>query len=192
MTEGTGAAFTVTASEAPGAALTVNLEVADAPNADFVSDSNQGDGTVIIAAGKASAEFTVPTEAGADDEPNGRVTVTVAEGTARAFTLSLGRALRAGEKLAIPLAFAGGATRGTDYTTPCPGALPAGVGCANLDSGNAAVTFTGSAGASATSVALRLTPLADNVTEPGGEDGGRQPRRAGGDGRRLRPVHHQR
>ena len=94
----------------------------------------------------------------------------VAEGGTKTFTVTLGRGLVNGEALAVPLTFGGAATRGADYTTACPAAPPAGVACANLDSGNAMVTFTGpSAGTTARTVTLTLTAAADGAAEPGGE-----------------------
>ena len=94
----------------------------------------------------------------------------VAEGGTKTFTVTLGRGLVSGEALPVPLTFGGAATRGTDYTTACPTTLPTGVACANLDSGNAAVTFTGpSTGTTATTVTLTLTAATDGTTESGGE-----------------------
>ncbi len=94
----------------------------------------------------------------------------VAEGGTKTFTVTLGRGLVNGEVLPVPLTFGGAATRGTDYTTACPTTLPTGVACANLDSGNAAVTFTGpSTGTTATTVTLTLTAATDGTTESGGE-----------------------
>ncbi len=104
-------------------------------------------------------------------------TVTVAgsagnieEGETKTFTVTLGRGLVNGETLPVPLTFTGGATRGTDYTTACPTTLPTGVTCANLDSGNAMVTFTGpSTGTTSRTVTLTLTAATDNTAETGGE-----------------------
>ncbi len=109
-----------------------------------------------------------------DDDPT---TVTLAgaagnitEGETKTFTVTLGRGLVNGETLGVPLTFGGGATRGTDYTTVCPTTLPTGVTCANLDSGNATVTFTGASGrTTATTVTLTLTAATDSTTETGGE-----------------------
>ena len=96
-------------------------------------------------------------------------TAAVTEGSTKTFTVSIGRALRAGESLRMPLAFTGTATQGTDYMTACPSSLPTGVTCANLNSSNAAVNFNGSDAGSATSVTLTLTATADNNAESGGE-----------------------
>ena len=94
----------------------------------------------------------------------------VAEGGTKTFTITLNRGLVNGETLPVPLTFGGAATRGTDYTTACPTTLPTGVACANLDSGNATVTFTGpTTGTTATTVTLTLTATADNTAESGGE-----------------------
>ena len=94
----------------------------------------------------------------------------VAEGGTKTFTVTLGRGLVNGEALPVPLTFGGGATRGADYTTACPTTLPTGVACANLDSGNATVTFTGpSTGTTADSVTLTLSATTDSTAEPGGE-----------------------
>ena len=94
VTEGTDAVFTVSASPQPTSALTVNLTVEDAPNADFVSSTNQGSGkTVTIAANTASADFTVATAGGAsetEDEPSGPVKVTVNADTNDPATYTVG------------------------------------------------------------------------------------------------------
>ncbi len=94
----------------------------------------------------------------------------VVEGGTKTFTITLNRGLVNGETLPVPLTFSGGATRGTDYMTACPTTLPTGVTCANLDSGNAMVTFTGpSTGTTATTVTLTLSAATDNTAESGGE-----------------------
>ncbi len=94
----------------------------------------------------------------------------ITEGETKTFTITLNRGLVNGEALPVPLIFTGDATRGTDYTTACPTSLPTGVACANLDSGNAMVTFTGpSTGATATTVTLTLSAATDDTVESGGE-----------------------
>ncbi len=97
----------------------------------------------------------------------------VVEGGTKTFTITLNRGLVNGETLPVPLTFGTGtgtATRGTDYTTACPTTLPTGVTCANLDSGNAMVTFTGpSTGTTADSVTLTLSATTDSTAESGGE-----------------------
>lgn len=78
VTEGTDATYTVSADPAQAADLTVNLAVADAPDANFVDAGNEGAGkTVTLAADTASATWTVPTVPDIIDEPNGPATVTV-------------------------------------------------------------------------------------------------------------------
>ena len=81
VTEGGNAVFTVSASSAPTAALTVTLTVADDGSSDFLSASNQGEKTVTIASGQTSATLTVPTENDSNDEADGSVSATVAGGT---------------------------------------------------------------------------------------------------------------
>ena len=87
----------------------------------------------------------------------------------KTLTLTLGRALVEGESLAVPLAFAGTATLGTDYTLAAPQTAPAGVTYANLagDPKNPpTVTFAGAAGTrSATAATLVLATVADSVAE---------------------------
>ena len=80
VTEGTAAAFTVTAAPAPAADLTVNLSVAEAAGSDFVASGNEGMKTVMIPA-SGSVTYTVATVNDDTDEPNGSVTVTVVNGT---------------------------------------------------------------------------------------------------------------
>ncbi len=85
----------------------------------------------------------------------------VVEGTERTLTVSLERALVAGEVLPVPLTFAGTATRGMDYTLE--GVPATGIGYENLNSGNAQVTFTGGTGAVGTAtLTFRATPDADD------------------------------
>ena len=79
--EGTAALFTVTATLAPSANLTVKLTVAEAGGGDFVASGNEGMKTVTIPAASGSLTYTVTTINDDTDEPNGSVTVTVANGT---------------------------------------------------------------------------------------------------------------
>ena len=81
VTEGTAAAFTVSANTAPGAVLTVNLTVSDATGSDFVASADEGNNTVTISAGSASATYSVTTQNDSVDEPNASVKVEVATGT---------------------------------------------------------------------------------------------------------------
>ena len=139
------------------------------------ADEPSGPVTVTVVSGTG---YTVGTPNTAsvmvnDDDPTTSevtgTTAAIAEGSTKAFTVSIGRALRAGESLEIPLTFTGTATRGTDYTTACPASLPTGVTCTDLNntgsSSNPRVTFTGSEAGSATSVTLTLTAMVDSDTE---------------------------
>ncbi|MDD9948400.1 MAG: fibronectin type III domain-containing protein [candidate division Zixibacteria bacterium] len=81
VTEGTAAAFTVTADEGPLANLTVNLTVSDASGSDFVASGDEGSKSVTINAGATTAGYSVTTQGDRTDEPNGTVTVRVASGT---------------------------------------------------------------------------------------------------------------
>ena len=81
----------------------------------------------------------------------------------KVLTVTLGRALAAGEALSVPLAFAGSATRGVDYRLHAAAAN--GVAWSGLDAGGAPVVrFTGGAGA-ARRATLTVTALADAVAE---------------------------
>ncbi len=102
---------------------------------------------------------------------NDATTVTLAgaagdimEGADKAFTVTLGRALAAGEALAVPLTFMGEATPGTDYTVT--GATASGVTYSGLGSAAGTVTFTGPSAASTT---LTLSATADSDVEASGE-----------------------
>ena len=107
-----------------------------------------------------------------DDDPT---TVTLAgaaedidEGTDKTITITLSRSL-SNDQLVVPLTFSGSiAVRGTDYTLS--GTPAAAVAYANLNSGNATVTFGGSSQeVSATTATLTLSATADEANEPGGE-----------------------
>ncbi len=80
ITEGTDAAFTVTASRAPGSDLTVKLTVSESGGGDFVAAGNEGAASVTIPKGGTEAAFTVATVNDAADEPDGSVTATLAAG----------------------------------------------------------------------------------------------------------------
>ena len=79
--EGADVVFRVTASRAVSANLTVNLVVADASNADFVSSGNEGSQSVTIASGAATADFILSTQDDTTDEVDGAVGVVVTSGT---------------------------------------------------------------------------------------------------------------
>ena len=103
-----------------------------------------------------------------DDDPT-MVTLSSAagnmeEGQTKEFTITLGRGLVDGEILTVPLAFAGTATRGTDYTLT--GTSATGVQYNNLDRGNARVVFNGpTSGATATRATIALRATADSTAE---------------------------
>ncbi len=77
VTEGADAVFTVSRTGATTEALSVDLRVAEAPGGDFVASGDEGDKTLSIPAGSASADYTVNTQDDAADEPDGSVTVTI-------------------------------------------------------------------------------------------------------------------
>ena len=85
VTEGAQAIFTVRASPRPSINLTVNLTVADDTTSDFLAQGTEGSGkTVAINANQATATFNVTTvnDSGTGaDEPNGKVRVTVNNGS---------------------------------------------------------------------------------------------------------------
>ncbi len=81
VTEGDAASFTITASAAPKANLTVNLSVADVAGSDFVAATNEGNKSVTITAGQSTATYTVDTVDDGVNEASGAVTVTVKDGT---------------------------------------------------------------------------------------------------------------
>ncbi len=81
VTEGGNAVFTVSASPAPAASLTVSLTVADDGSSDFLAQSDEGTRTVTIAGGQTSATLTVQTQNDSTDEANGSVTASVTGGT---------------------------------------------------------------------------------------------------------------
>ena len=151
VTEGTAAAFTVTASVAPVSALAVTVEVAEGPGGDFVASGDEGTQTVTIATGETSKTLSVPTQPDTNDEPGAQLTATVAAGSGytvgtaasatvaladndpttvalsgttsaipeaggvKTLTLTLNRALVAGERLDVPVAVSGTAWHRADY-----------------------------------------------------------------------------
>ena len=129
---------------------------------------DEGAGTGTSAGGSASTVV--------EDDDATAVALTAPEGDlpeasgTKTLTLTLGRALLEGERLVVPLAFAGTATLGTDYTLGAPKTTPAGVTYTHLGSTDAkrlpTVTFAGAAGAeSAVSATLELATVADSVAE---------------------------
>ena len=92
---------------------------------------------------------------------SGSIAETAGEGS---LTVTLGRALSAGESLAVPLSFAGGATFATDYTLAAPKKLPSGVSYQSLTTATPSITFTGGAMSSATAT-LRVLAESDSAEE---------------------------
>ncbi len=151
---------------------TVTLTATDDNTDEPTEQFTVGLGSSLPAGYKAGTPSSV-TITIADNDPT-TVTLTrvagasITEGSTLTYTLRLGRRLRTGEALAVPLTFTGSADRNTDYMLACPTTLPTGVACANLNSGNAMVTFTGSDSA-ATAVTITLTATTDNTVETSGE-----------------------
>ena len=142
---------------------------ADEPAGAVTATVSDGAGYTVDDQGK-SASVAV-----ADDDATG-VVLTAPAGDlpeasgSKTLTLTLGRALVEGESLAVPLAFAGTATLGTDYTLAAPETAPAGVTYDNLAGSDPksppTVTFAGAAGRkSATVATLVLATVADSVAE---------------------------
>ena len=153
------AAFTVAtlADEADEPAGAVTATVSE--GADYVVDDQGKSASVGVEDDDATA-LVLTAPAGDLPEASGSKTL----------TLTLGRALVEGESLAVPLAFAGTATLGTDYTLAAPETAPAGVTYANLAGTDPkkppTVTFAGAAGSkSATAATLVLATVADGVAE---------------------------
>ncbi len=173
---GQGGSKTVTIGTGGNAPLTVTT----------VNDNNDepnGNITATVAPVNPGSDYRVgtPAEARVRVNDNDPTTVTLAgtrvdvvEGNNKTFTVTLGRGLRSGESLTVPLTFSGTATRNTDYTTACPSSLPTGVACTdlnNVDPGNnPRVTFTGPpTGATARTVRLTINAATDSIAESGGE-----------------------
>ena len=79
VTEGTNADFTVSRTGATASALTVLLRVGEstAGGRDFVAAADEGDRSVTIPAGSATATWSVRTTGDSTDEPDGTVTVSL-------------------------------------------------------------------------------------------------------------------
>ncbi len=137
-------------------------DTTDEPNGAVTVTVNTDDAYTVGTA--ASATVTVSDNDATTSAVTGN-TAAVVEGGDKTFAVSVGRALRAGESLAIPLSFTGSAVKGTDYSLAC--ATATGVAC-NF-AANERVTFTGSDGGSATSVTVTLSATSDNVAEPAAE-----------------------
>ncbi len=85
VTEGAPASFTLTATPAPHAALTVSLAVTQ--SGDYAAQGQTGTRNIIIPTG-GSAAFEVATVNDGADEPNGSVTATLAAGSGYAVAAS--------------------------------------------------------------------------------------------------------
>ena len=81
VTEGGNVRFTVSASPAPSASLTVTLTIDDDATSDFLHTSHEGTQSVTIPANQASATLTLPTVPDTTDEPDGSVRATVQSAT---------------------------------------------------------------------------------------------------------------
>ena len=92
VTEGGNAVFTVSASRAPGADLTVRLTVSEAAGGDFVAAGDEGGRTVTIPAGTTGVALTVATDDDAADEPDGSVSAAVDAGAGYTVAASPGDA----------------------------------------------------------------------------------------------------
>ena len=181
ITEGGDAVFTVSASPAPAADLTVSLTVADDTNSDFLAQSDEGVRTVTIAGGQTSATLTVTTEDDSTDEADGSVTAAVAGGTGYTVgTPSTGTvAVSDDDPAPTPVVgiaagsaiTEGGAARFTLTATPAPlGTLTVHVNV--VDSG--AFASTGESGARTVTIdttgsaTLDVATDNDNTDEPDG------------------------
>ena len=161
---------TIPAGKAEAAFTVATLaDETDEPAGAVTATVSDGAGYVVDDQGK-SASVAV-----ADDDATG-VVLTAPAGDlpeasgSKTLTLTLGRALVEGESLAVPLAFAGTATLGADYTLAAPETVPAGVTYANLAGTDPkrppTVTFAGAAGRkSATAATLVLATVADSADE---------------------------
>ena len=153
------------------AAFTVATQAdeADEPAGAVVATVSDGTGYTVDDEGK-SASVAV-----ADDDATGLVLTAPAgdlpeASGSKTLTLTLGRALVEGESLAVPLAFAGTATLGTDYTLAAPETAPAGVTYANLAGTDPQAPADGDlrrrrGAKSATVATLVLATVADSVAE---------------------------
>ena len=201
VTEGTAAAFTVSASVAPVSALAVAVEVAETPGGGFVAADDEGTKTVTIPPGETSATLSVPTLLDDTDEPGARLTATVAAsggytvGTAassatvaladddpttvtlsgstgaipeaggtKVLTLTLNRALVAGERLDVPVTVSGTAAHRDDYRLGCG----SGLGCRYVGDPGGEVSFVGGPDAVRTAT-LTVTAVDDADDEGTGE-----------------------
>ena len=161
---------TIPAGQAEAAFTVATLaDEADEPAGAVTATVSDGAGYTVDDEGKSAS-------VGVEDDDATALVLTAPAGDlpeasgSKTLTLTLGRALVEGESLAVPLAFAGTATLGTDYTLAAPQTAPAGVTYANLAGTDPksppTVTFAGAAGRkSATVATLVLATVADSVAE---------------------------
>ncbi len=81
VVEGQDAVFTLTASRAPGADLEVSLAVFETEGSDVVAAEHEGAATATLLKGETQATFTVATVNDTVAEPEGTVTVALADGS---------------------------------------------------------------------------------------------------------------
>ncbi len=81
VVEGQDAVFTLTASRAPGADLTVSLTVLETEGSDVVAAEHEGAATATLLKGETEVTFTVATVNDTVAEPEGTVTVSLADGS---------------------------------------------------------------------------------------------------------------
>ncbi len=137
-----------------------------ATQGDAVDEPN---GTVTVTVGTGTGyEVGDPSVASVGVHDDDATTVTlvgdpgnVAEGGSKQLTLTLGRALTAGEQLTVPLTFGGTATFGTDYTLT--GTTANGVDYSDLSGGSVIFSAGGEV------ATLTLMAQTDAVAETGGE-----------------------
>ena len=161
---------TIPAGKAEAAFTVATLaDEADEPAGAVVATVSDGAGYTVDNEGKSAS-------VGVADDDATTLVLTAPAGDlpeasgSKTLTLTLGRALVEGESLAVPLAFAGTATLGADYTLAAPETAPAGVTYANLAGTDPksppTVTFAGAAGRNSATVAtLVLATVADSVAE---------------------------
>ena len=158
----------------PGGRASLAVPVATAGDA---TDEPDGSLTATVAAvGDAPVESGASATVAVTDDDATAVTLSAPTGDIdeaagrKTLTVTLGRALVAGETLAVPLTFGGAATPGSDYTVAAPNPTPQGVSYAHLAGTDPAtpptVTF---AGPSATSATLLLKANADTTDEGASE-----------------------
>ena len=90
--EGDAATFTLTATRALPAPVTVNLTVTDAPRGDFLASDDEGARTMVFPAGETVMGFAVATVDDRVDEPDDDVTVKLVSGIGYRVATAAGHA----------------------------------------------------------------------------------------------------